>query len=211
MTNITIELIVEGFDPFDDEIEIRLAEEFSDAVWSQSDEVVTATWSGETDDAVEAARKFAQRICDLPGAKPTRWYDDFVGYVEIARRIGVTDEAVRLWANNKRGPGDFPKPWTRFGAQARRISIWRWAEVSNWLVNRLGMETEDNYPSPRDIDLINSCLCWIDTPDGRGFVASYAPDPGRSFSAFASDFWKSAPILDSLRTIETSRSIEVAA
>ncbi len=163
MAIITIELIVEGLNPFDDEVESILEANFSDTLWGRTDGIVTATWTGETNDAVDAARNLGQRICKIPNATPIRWSDDFVGYAEIARRIGVTDEAVRLWAINKRGPGNFPKPWAYIGSKLRRVGIWRWADVSNWLVNQLRMESEGSFPSPRDIDLINSWLCWMHT------------------------------------------------
>lgn len=174
MAMITIELIVEDFDPFAEEAELVLEEHFPDVLWSRMDGVVTATWTGETNDAVLAAKDFSARLCEISNARPVRWNDDFVGYSEIARRIGVTDEAVRLWANEKRGAGDFPKPWTHIGSQSRRVAIWRWADISNWLVNQRGMESEASFPSFLEISRINSWLCWMDTPDGRGVQASYS-------------------------------------
>ena len=52
---------------------------------------------------------------------------------EIARRVGRSDESVRLLAEGKRGDGSFPRP-AQGGGEGWRL--WQWAEVSAWFAAR---------------------------------------------------------------------------
>ena len=56
--------------------------------------------------------------------------DNMVNLAGIARRAGVTREAVRLWSTGQRGPGGFPKP-TIISAGGEQL--WDWLEVCSWL------------------------------------------------------------------------------
>jgi hypothetical protein len=58
--------------------------------------------------------------------------DDLVNAADIARRSGVTREAVRLWIEAERGGGGFPPPSARVG----KSTVWRWSEVARWLLKR---------------------------------------------------------------------------
>jgi len=57
--------------------------------------------------------------------------DDLVTASEVAHRLGRSRESVRLLAEGSRGPGHFPLPVS--GASGRRVRLWRWTEVSDWL------------------------------------------------------------------------------
>lgn len=65
--------------------------------------------------------------------------DNMVNLLGIAKRAGVTREAVRLWAAGKRGPGCFPKPTliTAGGEQ-----IWDWVDVAPWIDEHQAHEQE---------------------------------------------------------------------
>jgi hypothetical protein len=56
--------------------------------------------------------------------------DNMVSLLDISERIGVSREAVRLWASGQRGSGDFPHPViiTTGGEH-----IWDWEQVTAWL------------------------------------------------------------------------------
>jgi hypothetical protein len=56
--------------------------------------------------------------------------DSMVNLLDIAKRTGVSREAVRLWAVGGRGPGGFPKPVliTTGGEK-----LWDWAQVTPWI------------------------------------------------------------------------------
>lgn len=54
--------------------------------------------------------------------------DDLVSSAEIARRAGVSREAVRLWHASARRQ-DFPRALTHVG----KSEVWSWQEVVTWL------------------------------------------------------------------------------
>jgi hypothetical protein len=54
--------------------------------------------------------------------------DEYVWAAEIAGRLGLTREYVRLLISGVRGPGGFPAPV----APAARNPLWRWTDVTNW-------------------------------------------------------------------------------
>ena len=70
---------------------------------------------------------------------------DLVSLSQIATRLDVTREAVRLWANGERRDG-FPKPFTSAGQSL----LWVWSEVFSWLPEDLKQDD----PSPLPLDLI---------------------------------------------------------
>ncbi len=56
--------------------------------------------------------------------------DELVTAGEIAGRAGVSREAIRLYAQGKRGPGGFPAPVA--GLQ-QKSPLYRWSDVAAWL------------------------------------------------------------------------------
>jgi hypothetical protein len=56
--------------------------------------------------------------------------DNMVTLAGIADRVGVTREAVRLWATGQRGPGGFPPPVIMTPAGEK---VWDWQQVACWL------------------------------------------------------------------------------
>ena len=70
---------------------------------------------------------------------------DLVSLSQIAERLDVTREAVRLWATGERRQ-DFPEPFTSAGQSL----LWAWSEVFDWLTEE---EIQDD-PFPLPINLI---------------------------------------------------------
>lgn len=70
---------------------------------------------------------------------------DLVSLSQIAERLDVTREAVRLWAIGERRKG-FPEPF----ASAGQSLLWAWSEVFDWLTEE---EIQDD-PLPLPINLI---------------------------------------------------------
>ncbi|MEJ7639935.1 MAG: hypothetical protein WKF75_18685 [Singulisphaera sp.] len=58
--------------------------------------------------------------------------DELVTASEIARRIGKTKEAVRLYAVGRRGPGNFPPP---FAGASQKTPLYRWSDIADWVQN----------------------------------------------------------------------------
>src|SRR5260370_16875495 len=58
-----------------------------------------------------------------------------VTLLDIAKRAGVSREAVRLWAAGQRGPGSFPRPvLVTTGGE----SLWDWQQVAPWIERHQG-------------------------------------------------------------------------
>jgi hypothetical protein len=76
---------------------------------------------------VSALRDLA---CVLPEAEPIRVENDnLVTIAAIARRLGRSHESVRLYARNKRGPGNFPAP---VGKIDDKTAVWEWGDIAQW-------------------------------------------------------------------------------
>ena len=72
---------------------------------------------------------------------------DLVYLSQIAERLDVTREAVRLWATGERRQ-DFPAPFTSAGQSL----LWAWSEVFDWLTE----EKIQDDPLPLPINLIET-------------------------------------------------------
>jgi hypothetical protein len=55
--------------------------------------------------------------------------DDLVTATDIAQRLGRSRESVRLLVAGRRGPGNFPAPYSH---TKHRNRLWRWADVIDW-------------------------------------------------------------------------------
>lgn len=55
--------------------------------------------------------------------------DELVALAAIGRRLDRSHEAVRLYARNKRGPGNFPAPVGKIDA---KTEVWNWLDVATW-------------------------------------------------------------------------------
>lgn len=79
-----------------------------------------------------------------PGIRIKRIDLDLVSLSQIAERLAVSREAVRLWASGHRRQG-FPGPITSAGQSL----LWAWSEVFGWLTPE---ETcDDAHPLPLDL------------------------------------------------------------
>ncbi len=63
---------------------------------------------------------------------------DMVTAAEIAQRMNISREAVRLYATGQRGDGMFPGP--AYASSSHRIVLWHWWEVLDWMMEHLGPE-----------------------------------------------------------------------
>jgi hypothetical protein len=61
--------------------------------------------------------------------------DELVSAAEIADRVGLNRETIRLYAVGRRGPGTFPPPVTRLRS---RSPLYRWTDVAPWLAHHGG-------------------------------------------------------------------------
>ena len=80
---------------------------------------------------------------------------DLATAAEIARRAHLTREYVRLLAEGKRGPGDFPAPQS--GITGKTL-VWSWAEVARWLLRHDIIEDASLIDTAETIRDINDAL-----------------------------------------------------
>ncbi|MFQ5790665.1 MAG: helix-turn-helix transcriptional regulator [Acidobacteriota bacterium] len=80
---------------------------------------------------------------------------DFVNASEIARRVQVTREYIRLLVQGKRGEGEFPAPQS--GITGKTL-VWSWAEVVRWMLEHNLLEDRAVIETAETIRDINDAL-----------------------------------------------------
>ncbi len=91
----------------------------------------------------------------LPESEILRVEDEsLVSLGAIARRLGRTHESVRLYARNKRGPGNFPAPVGRIDD---KTEVWNWSDVAAWWEAARG-EPVEGWRESVFLNLINDVL-----------------------------------------------------
>jgi hypothetical protein len=66
--------------------------------------------------------------------------DELVSAAEIADRVGLNRETIRLYAMGRRGPGNFPPPVARLRG---RSPLYRWTDVAPWLAHHASTAAAD--------------------------------------------------------------------
>lgn len=99
--------------------------------------IIAAQCSG---DAVEELVDAIHRADET--ATPIRAELELVAIPDIASKVGLNREAVRLWTTGKRGPGGFPTPLDVVGD---RMKVWAASDVHDWLVTA-GVPTSAGRP-----------------------------------------------------------------
>lgn len=79
-------------------------------------------------DAVETLVDAIHRADE--NAMPIRSELELLAIPDIAEKVGLNREAVRLWTIGKRGPGGFPAPIDVVGD---RMKVWAASDVHDWL------------------------------------------------------------------------------
>lgn len=160
MAEQMIELVVSGIDVENDDVRRVISGELSEFAWGVSNGVTTVAQVGDLGDFVCAAEAMAKRVFEAFPEVPiaVRWNDDLVTTTAVADRTGVTREAVRLWAKALRGTKDFPAPFAMIPLAEKASPVWRWARISEWLDAHGYVGDGVQYPTDRDIALINARL-----------------------------------------------------
>jgi hypothetical protein len=116
-----------------------------DGVASVSVEI--AATSGE--DALKTVTGHLARVA--PELRVLRVDEDLVNIPEIALRLDLSREAVRLLASGARGDGDFPLHRTIVGQQ----KLWTWAGIHAWALVHRRLSEDDPHP------LDTTCVDWF--------------------------------------------------
>lgn len=154
-----IALVVEDLD-LDDETTDRLLCALPDAVPSVTDGHVTISACATGGSAVAAAMSLISTLRTLfPTATILRVDQDLVSIPDIAQRTGRNRESIRLLADGKRGPGNFPRP---VGVVGDAIRVWPWAQVVTWFRDNLGEDpldgVEEHLLEPDDVTIVDMYL-----------------------------------------------------
>lgn len=178
-------LIVRNVDLNDNETLATLAEHLDDFGWASVDGQVTVTLYTESADVVGAALDVAHAIeKHLPTATVVRVDEQLVAVSDIADRVGMSSEGVRLWTAGKRRTTGTAFPSSRGQVSRGRtpMKVWAWADVLCWLRAQYQLDPEAGvrYPSDREVANLNAALCSradeptrskirasADSPDGR--------------------------------------------
>jgi hypothetical protein len=166
LQQIAIPLLVTGVD-LDDEATLDvIGAHFDNLTWhSEAGQVIATLHTTSSDpiaDAVEIARMV---MVTLSGARVSGVDPQLVALGDIADRLGISSEAVRLWAAGKRRAGTpFPAPAGRVSTGRTVMKIWSWPAVLTWLRQeyRLDPEPDVSYLSDRDTHTLAMRLASAD-------------------------------------------------
>lgn len=139
-----VALQLTGLDIESSETIARIEEaRLTDLEWVQTDGRMLVMLQLDTNDPVSDICDVVRRIeHGIPGVTFFGIDLDLVGVSDIALRIGVHRETVRLWSVGARGPGDFPPPIGTVSGALREggrrtgrgnMRIWDWGSVNEWL------------------------------------------------------------------------------
>jgi hypothetical protein len=143
---ITIPLVVTGVD-LDDAATLDLVgAHFDDLTWHSESGQHIATLYTAAADPISAAVEVADAIsAELPGARVTGIDPQLVALGDIADRLNISSEAVRLWAAGKRrAHTPFPAPAGHVSVGRTVMKIWSWPDVLTWLREGYHLDPEPN-------------------------------------------------------------------
>lgn len=106
------------------------------------------------------AGDWARRIAKLmPGECVQEVYDELVSVSDIATRVGVAAEAVRLWAVGKRRVTARPFPRSRqvvgSGTGGKAMNLYAWREVVAWVRDVIGIDPDEGIDYLTDGQIAN--------------------------------------------------------
>ncbi|MGY5394176.1 helix-turn-helix transcriptional regulator [Acinetobacter sp. NigerLNRRAM0016] len=101
-----------------------------DALLCEYNGTIYLEFDREADSALQAVRSALDSIRSLGFKDLIVEEQGFSTLSEMAERTGISRQALSLYAQNKRGNGNFPKPM--YGL-ASKSAMYLWSEVATWL------------------------------------------------------------------------------
>lgn len=134
-----------------------------DLDWDGTGDLVVASVYGASASAVrEAALDAARALATVPELAFDGLYDELVGLAEIAIRLDVNPETVRMWADGRRRASRaFPGVTeVNESASGRVVRLYRWRHVVEWARQVLAEDPDEGieYLDDRSIDLLTAEL-----------------------------------------------------
>lgn len=129
------------------------------------DGVVSISVEIDADSGETAIATFTRHLNErVPDVTVTRIDEDLVNTSEIAMRLDVNRETVRLWSTGARGEADFPAHRCIVGQQ----KLWTWAAVYAWA--QVCSRLPEDEPQPLD----TNCVDWF---NGTRIAHASRPSP----------------------------------
>lgn len=173
MATYAFTVIVDGLDLDDVAALDALYTDDFEILPGEIDTLTTLDFVIEAASGEEALSLALGHLNGFPNLTPLRVDEDLVNVPEIADRLDVSREAVRLWASGARSDG-FPVHRTVIGSQ----KIWAWADVYAWAFS-LGKITTEVLDAPLDAP----CVTWA---NGQLVVNRQKKTPGTGWQTFDS-------------------------
>lgn len=173
--DVMVDLEVLGLDLADERVLETAADQLDDLAWSRVSGVALATLIVEagTDPvcaAVDAGHRL-QNVFDLP----VRVHEDLVSASDIAQRVGVSREAVRLWGHSK-AANPFPPPRGSVGGGERGATrIWAWSDVVDWLGSVKKLSFDERPLTALQALQVNHHLAQMPTATDHAWKAAQEP------------------------------------
>ncbi|MBF7683636.1 XRE family transcriptional regulator [Acinetobacter sp. B5B] len=101
-----------------------------DALLCEYNGTIYLEFDRESDQAIHAIQSALEAIRSLGFKDLIVEEQGFSTLAEMAERAGMSRQALSLYAQNKRGNGNFPKPM--YGL-ASKSAMYLWSEVATWL------------------------------------------------------------------------------
>lgn len=101
-----------------------------DALLCEYNDTIYLEFDRESDQAIHAIQSALDEIKSLGFKDLIVEEQGFSTLSEMAERAGMSRQALSLYAQNKRGNGNFPKPM--YGL-ASKSAMYLWSEVATWL------------------------------------------------------------------------------
>jgi len=167
---VKIPLRLEGIDLRDAEAYDRIPLGLEELFWMSNGAVSLAVLFSDAQssvaiaDAVDWARRIAKLMPDVSVADV---HDELVSTSDIAARVGVAHEAVRLWATSKRRTSirTFPSPRQAVGSgsRGRTMSLYAWRDVLSWIRANLITDPDEgtDYLTDAEYAALNAELAII--------------------------------------------------
>lgn len=118
---------------------------------SEVDGVTSIDVEIDAETGEDALQTLVDRARSVAGVVIVRVDLDLVNIPEVALRLNVSRESVRLWVEGERGNGDFPRHRSTVGNQ----KVWAWADVYAWA--QIHGRIDSGEPAPLDA----SCVDWF--------------------------------------------------
>lgn len=178
-----VPLEIANADLRDDDLGEAIATSFGYLAWTQVDGVTVATAFVEEDPEHQIC-DLSHRLAHSPlGVRVSRVHPELVSITDIAARVDMSRETVRLWVHGKRGPGGFPPPEATIGGDARGgIKVWDWPRVNTWLQG-LGLDDGHDVLTLAQVARLNAYFLRADevvapVPTMFDFGMTWAPAVG---------------------------------